>query len=489
VRESFAVAPDLAEFKLERRVTTPVGEDRRMRQAILVLTGLLAWSCAAGPGSASRPPFRTAVFSAEITPPVGHALCGGMVAPAARIADPLFARGIVLWAGAEPVVIVAVDWTELRNEAFDRWRSELADAAGTSPRRVFLSCVHQHDAPYADLEAQRLLDGRGLQGFHIDPEFHERAIQTVAAAVKEAVRSPRTITHLGMGQAEVERVACNRRVVLADGRATFKRYSRTADAAIRDAPEGQIDPWLKTLSFWDGDRPVAALSVYAVHPMSSYGGGAVSADFPGLARRRRQEETPGVFQIYASGCSGDVTAAKFNRGDPASREALAERLRAGMARAWDKTDRVPLGKIETRVADLRFELPSTGPPSVPAMEAVLADAGSTRPRLLDAALGLSWSRRVARGTPIEVPSLDFGAAQLVLLPAEAFVEFQLAAQKLRPDQFVVVLGYGECGPGYIPTEKARSEGYVEEHGYSWVAAGAEAKLLRSLAEALAAPRR
>ncbi len=66
------------------------------------------------------------------------------------------------------------------------------------------------------------------------------------------------------------------------------------------------------------------------------------------------------------------------------------------------------------------------------------------------------------------------------------MEFQLATQRLRPDQFVVSVGYGECGPGYIPTEEARTEGYVEEHGYSWVAAGAEKKLRQALAEALGA---
>ena len=38
------------------------------------------------------------------------------------------------------------------------------------------------------------------------------------------------------------------------------------------------------LSFWDGDRCVCALHSYAVHPMSTYGTGSGSSDFPGLAR-------------------------------------------------------------------------------------------------------------------------------------------------------------------------------------------------------------
>lgn len=449
----------------------------------VLAVGILLLSGCSGPDAGGSASFQAATFAADITPPVGHALCGGMVAPAARIADPLSGRGLILWGGGEPIVIAALDWTELRNDAYERWRSELAKAAGTSPRRVLLSCVHQHDAPYADLEAQRLLDGQGMKGFHVDPEFHERAVQAVAAAAREAARTPRRITHVGTGQAEVDRVASNRRVVV-NGKVTFKRYSKTSDPAIKNAPEGLIDPRLKTLSFWDGDRPVAAVSSYAVHPMSHYGGGAVSGDFPGLARARRQKEMPDVFQIYLSGCAGDVTAARYNSGDDASRQALAGRLVDALDRAWKQTTRAPLERMETRLAEVRFDLPPDGPASPAVMEKTLADPAASKSQRLMAALGLSWSKRVGRGEPVDVASIDFGPAQFLLLPAESFVEFQLAAQRVRPGGFVVVAGYGECGPGYIPTEAARAEGYVEEHAYCWVAAGAEDKLKRAIADAL-----
>ena len=80
--------------------------------------------------------------------------------------------------------------------------------------------------------------------------------------------------------------------------------SATRDAKVRDAEEGTIDPVLKTLSFWNDDTPLCALSTYATHPMSYYGKGGVSADFVGLARKRRQADTPKVFQMYASGAAG-----------------------------------------------------------------------------------------------------------------------------------------------------------------------------------------
>ena len=44
-----------------------------------------------------------------------------------------------------------------------------------------------------------------------------------------------------------------------------------------------------------------------------------------------------MFQIYASGCSGNVTAGKYNDGDPANRPVLADRMHAAMAAAWKAT--------------------------------------------------------------------------------------------------------------------------------------------------------
>ena len=446
-----------------------------------LLPVLLLAGCAAPQGAEGG--FRIATFQADVTPPIGHPLCGGMVAPAARVEDPLSARGVVILGPDEPVVVVAVDWTELRNETYERWRAAIADAAGTSPRRVLLSCAHQHDAPYADLGAQRRLTAAGLPGFHVDPAFLERAIQATAKSVRDSLSRPAQVTHLGTGEAEVERVACNRRVVV-DGKTTFKRYSRTSNPAIRNAPDGLVDPKLTMLSFWDGDRALAALSFFAVHPMSHYGGGGVSADFPGLARSWRERALPGLVQVYFSGAAGDVTAAKYNTADAAGRIALAGRMEDGMRRAWEATRRHAVGAPRLRVSELRFELPKEGPGSVSEMERKLADPASKSPAKLDAALGLSWAERVTQGRPIDVAALDFGPAQMLLLPAEAFVEFQLDARRRRPDQVIAVAAYGECGPGYIPTESARSEGYVEEHGYCWVGPGAEALLKRAVADAL-----
>ncbi len=431
---------------------------------------------------AVRGEFRVATFEADITIPIGHACMGGGVADAKEIVDPLFAKGFVLLGAGDPVVVAALDWCQCNNDSYDRWQAGLAEAAGTHPRRVMLATVHQHDAPICDLTAQRLLDQYGLPGWNCDPAFHEIAVQRTAAALKQALKSPRRVTHYGDGQAKVERLASNRRVVRPDGTITWERGSASGD--VFHEPEGEVDPWLKSISFWDGETPVLVWSCYAIHPMSYYGKGGVSADFPGMARARRQADNPSVFQIYFTGCGGDTTAGKYNTGARENRPILAERLYRAMTLAWQATHRHRLTQVEYRVADLHLPARSTGKFTIEAMQATLANTNATRWQRIEAALGLSWRRRVDEGRAIDVPCLDLGkgAALFAILPAECFVGYQLAAQRLRPDAFVMVAGFGEGAPGYVPTDQCWKDGYQDD--YCWVPPMTESAILHALEEAL-----
>jgi hypothetical protein len=432
------------------------------------------------------PAYRLAWFSADVTPPLGHALMGGGIAPARTVVDPLAARGFVLLGAGAPIVVAVVDWCEIRNDAYERWRSALAEAAGTEPRRVLVASVHQHDTPIADLEAQRLLNAQHAAGQICDIDFHERAVQGVARALRRSLEEPVRVTHYGVGKAKVEQVASNRRFVGPDGRPSFARMSATRDPAIRAQPEGTIDPWLRTLSFWDGDRPLVALSVYATHPMSHYGRGEVSADFVGMARERRQKAEPRVFTIYGSGCSGNVTAGKYNDGAPENRPVLAARIERAMAAAWGATERQPLHTANLRVTPLRLEPRNSPGFTVKDLRNRLATDPKPFGQCL-AALGLSWRKRADAGLVIDVPVLDLGQAQLLLLPGESYVEYQLLAQRLRPDSFVVVLGYGESATGYIPTDRHFEEPDTNLDDWCWVAPGSERAMAAAIKAALASP--
>jgi hypothetical protein len=102
---------------------------------------------------------------------------------------------------------------------------------------------------------------------------------------------------------------------------------------------------------------------------------------------------------------------------------------------------------------------------------------------------LSWQERTRAGRPIDLPVLELGPAVLVLLPGEAYVEYQLLAQRLRPDAFVIALGYGESATGYIPTARQIADGDENLGAWYWVSERAEKVLSDGLREALASNER
>lgn len=425
--------------------------------------------------------FRVATFAADVTIPVGHRCMGVLPTKSRRIADPLEARGFVLLGAKKPIVLLAVDWCEIRNGAYDQWRDALAAAAGTTRECVLVTSLHQHDAPVTDAGAARLLDEVGLSGELYDVRFHAECIRRTVRSLKQSLQQLHPVTHIGTGQARVSRIASSRRVERPGGKVTFGRGSRSGgNAFYRDAPEGEIDPFVKVLSFWNGDKPLVALSVYATHPMSYYGSGEVSADFVGLARRLRQQAEPDVFQIYASGCSGDVTAGKYNDGSAAARVALTQRLAAGMKSAWEATTRVPLSSVSLKSVPLRLPWYKHRQLAPDRLQTVLRNEEATTEDRILAAMSLSSLKRVQSEQPIDLPCVRLGSVKLLLFPGEAFVGYQLMAQQEQPDSFVILMGYGECWPGYIPTAAAFAEGFHEK--WLWVAPGSEKRIRAALQE-------
>ncbi|MHB8973260.1 MAG: hypothetical protein ACYC3X_16685 [Pirellulaceae bacterium] len=433
-----------------------------------------------GPGT-----FSLATFSVDATIPLGHRCMGILPTKSVKIVDPLYVHGFVLLGAEQPIVLCAVDWCEIRNGAYDQWRGALAQAAGTTRQRVLVCSLHQHDAPVTDAGAARLLAEVGLPGELYNEAFHDDTVQRAATALRDSLSGARRITHLGLGEARVESVASNRRVVYPDGRVTFDRGSRSgAEEFHRLQPEGLIDPLLKTISFWDGDQAVLALHAYATHPMSYYGQGEVSSDFVGLARDRRQRDDFSIKQIYVSGCSGDVTAGKFNAGSVDDRFALVDRLHRAMVAAWENTRRVPLQQVLFRNTELLLDFHPDPSLTEDVLRTALRDENRSVEKRILAAMGLSSRLRVASGEAIDVPCVDLGPAQIVLFPAESFVGLQLMAQQLRPDSFVMSIGYGECWPGYIPTEAAFQDGFHDN--WLWVAPGSQQRIRSALERVLPA---
>jgi len=430
------------------------------RQMMLygLTAGLAVWNLSAIPAADG---VRLSTFQIDATPPIGAPLCNGNVKPAATIEDPLSARGVVLVAGGKPIVLCALDWVGIGNAGHDAFRQALAQAAETTPDRVAIHCLHQHDAPACDFSTEALLVPHGLSGRMFDPQSARETIRRLATAVRDSRQHRRQVTHLGLGVGRVRQVASNRRILGTDGKVAIVRYSASRKPEAQQAPEGVIDPDVRLLSLWDGDTPLISMTYYATHPQSYYGKGGVSADFVGLARRLRERALPAVPHVHFNGAGGNVAAGKYNDGSPALRGILAERLAAGMQAAWNAQRKYPLTAKDVGWQVQPVALPVRDTLQRDALQARLEDGKLSDKVRIRAARDLAFLDRMQSGHRIPLACLRLGSARVLLMPGELFVEYQLAAQRLRPELFVTMAAYGDYGPGYIGTEIAYTQGGYE----------------------------
>ena len=449
-------------------------------QAWVVLAGLLAacWLIG-GPAAAADPP-RLATFRCDVTPPAGQPLFSGDALT--TVDEPLLAKGIVIESQGSRHVVCAVDWCLISNGSHRSMCRRIAEAVAAAADHVAVQTLHQHNAPMADIDAQRILAQHGDATAHVDPEWLEATERRIAAAAADAIGRLEPFDRVGVGQGRVERVASNRRV--RDGRGDVAGRTSLAAPALRELPEGEVDPIVKTITFAAGDRPLARMHYYATHPQVKYGNGVATSDFVGMARETL-EDREGVFQIYFTGCAGDITVGKYNDGTAAARRMFADRLLDGMTSAIEATAFEPVNAVSWRT--LAVVLPRRNDAEFTAEACLerIRDPRSTPVRKLYlSAMRMASSRRADE--PVVISCLEAGKARIINLPGEPLIEFQRHAQGLLPDACVAVAGYGDNTTGYIPPAAEFAAGGYEP-SVALCSPEAEGILKRAMAGLLQTP--
>jgi hypothetical protein len=345
------------------------------------------------------------------------------------------------------------------NEAHLAWRKALAQSVGTTPDRVAVHCVHQHNAPFVCFRADAAARQNPDLPQMFDRAFFDGCLERARQIVSQAISEIKPLTHVAHGQAEVRQVASNRRVYRdQNGKVLNMRGSSCQDPHLISLPEGLIDPALQTIALYSGATKVAALHYYATHPMSFYRDGRVTSDFCGLARKRRQHDEPACTHIYLTGCAGNIAAGKYNDGSTEARHVLTRRVYQGIVESEARLTPAPLNRVDWRTEAV-LPVPAIAPDLATA-QSILSDPARSQVERMLAACRIGWLQRYASGLPFILSCLKLNDISIVHLPGEMFVEYQLRARAMRPGRPVAVAGYGDDGLWYVPTrEEYAHNGY------------------------------
>lgn len=431
---------------------------------------------------------RVATFSADITPRLGSPVGQGFIPILKTAEHPLQARGILLQDSGVKCVICALDLMEIHNESYDLLRRTISRAAGVSEQHVALHCLHQHTAPCIDMTALNLERAEEDPRRIATADYLSQTADDISAAITEAEGNWQVVTGIGTGKSRAERVASNRRIERDDGTIQGRSSNTKSNPELRELAEGVIDPWVRTIALSRNDRALVHLHYYASHPQSFYGDGRVSYDVPGIIRERLEQKT-GAFQLYLTGCGGDIAFGKYNDGTERARNELVQRLQSAVIQSISSADG-NMQKVTPLRWDVRrmlFPLRTDEPFSEAANQLILQNSKASEAQRRKAAIALAWIQRVKSDHAVDLSCLTVGNVKLLHLPGEPFVQFQLAAQKMQPNAFVCVAGYGDCGMGYIGGDRI----YTDRGGYEQTYAFAgpcEQQFLNIIRELLSADR-
>lgn len=228
----------------------------------------------------------------NITPAMGTPIAGYYhVRLADGVLDELEAQALALSLGESRLLLLSVDHLGLPQSYVTPLRQAIAERTGVSAEAVFIACTHTHTAP----AVQRDIDP-ALEAVY-EAFLRARLIDAACFALKDLKPA-----RMGWGVGQAPGIAFPRRFRMRDGSI---RTNPGVDNPEIEAPIGQADERVGVLRFDREGGETVVLAHFGVHP-DTVGGCAVSADWPGFARRTLERVLPHARCLVLNGVQGDI---------------------------------------------------------------------------------------------------------------------------------------------------------------------------------------
>ncbi len=396
----------------------------------------------------------------EITPPLGLPMGGRGVrfTPGVAVLDPLYAQATVLEdARGSRTLWISFDLVGVMASLSAPLCVEIAAYTGVPYEAVILNFAHTHSGPMSNYDCYPYDQPKpaALQAY--EDELKEKLFQVACDAV-EALRPVTVTEHRGTSD-----IGINRR-----------NRNAAGEMVMAPDPEGTYnrDLWVLDLVADDGKRCI--LFNYGCHAVIVYGYAydSLSADYPGVCRRQLQAELGQETHCqFIQGLAGNVRPRilaaveenRFLKSTPSDSERTGKELAGDVLTA--------LG-TPGKMLDLEIKAVSGWFQAQRDLDKVepLAywQAMAARDDELTQNVGRYWASRVGGGKPLahavpwQVGLIRLSAERTIAwLAGEAVAEWQAHLRDWLQDEQLVVWGYCQDFPGYLPTDELIPEGGYE----------------------------
>ncbi len=334
--------------------------------------------------------------------------------------DPVWARALVVAhenGAANRSALVAVDVIGLDVPDVRMLRQQIEDATGICRDAVVIVATHTHSAPAS-------MPRRTAMGV-VDASFWTTLCAAIVSSVVEADRS-RVAATLRLGIGVESTVARNRRI-----------------------PGGPIDiavPVIRADAV--GGELIALLFSYACHPVAlGPENTEVSADYPGFAIRAVEAVFQDSVALFANGCAGQLNTGHLDR-------SFVEARRLGQAVAGAAIQAAAQIGLPGGIPIANAPEGAASPPTAWCTVQVVL------PKLQSGSEDLAGDDHLTT-VEVDVTALRWGSIILLGLPGEPFLEIGQQIRSSCGIPGVVVLGYANGCPGYIPDLSAYATGGYE----------------------------
>jgi len=373
---------------------------------------------------------------------------GLRIGPSDGVYGQIYIRAVVFDDGVKKAAFVEGDVVGYRD--YDGIRQQVSNATGIPFEYIILGNVHNHSAPTPG-------------GQNADSEWNKQFNDKIISTVKKAIENLEPVK-IGGGIGH-SKIAMNRRKKMKEtisyitydenaASQSYGKYKTENPVKIREIegvirlganPEGPIDDEVGILRIDDmSGRPKAVFVNYACHGTSLGGrNNTISPEWNGHMLEYVEKNIPGVTGIFAQGAAGDINP-RFVGGLDGYKGNLEKTAELGYE----------IGKEVINV----FNSITTTEPINSQIRLVHKDILCPR--------NYRDLRNDFKNTTVTVPvtALRIDDFTWVTFPGELFHEIGKRIKSSTHTKYHFIVGYCNGSVGYLPTQKAFSEGGYEPAG-------------------------